>query len=148
MFYVANVITLSVVSELLWKFTLLVRYKLNIFRPPRVKQFDICALLFVGDVRFKPLYEMVFYGYWKALPSGSLSMLHVSLTLFPLCIGFCCSLFNYPLIIILIDFSAACVYIIALVAETILSPRLLNNGETIYCDSFGYTQYLGCINLV
>ena len=92
MFYVANVITLSVVLELLWKFTLLVRYKLNIFRPPRVNQFGIRALIFRGYARFIPLDKMVFYGYWKALPSGSLSMLHKALTFFPLCSGLCCSL--------------------------------------------------------
>ena len=84
MFYVANVITLSVVFELLWKFTLLIRYKLNIFRPPRVNQFDIRTLLFGCYARFIPLDKMVFYGYWKALPSGSSSMLHIALTLFPL----------------------------------------------------------------
>ena len=62
-FYVDNVITLSVVSEFLWNFTLLVRYKLNVFRPPRVNQFDIHALLFGGYTRFIPLDKMVFYGY-------------------------------------------------------------------------------------
>ena len=77
MFYVANVITLSVVLELLLKFTLLVRYRLNIFRPPWVNQFDIRALLFVGYDRFIPLHKMVFYDDWKALLSGSLLMLHI-----------------------------------------------------------------------
>ena len=71
MFYVANVITLSVYLELLWKFTLLVRYKLNIFRPPWVNHFYIRELLFGGYARFVPLDEMVFYGYWKYLPSVS-----------------------------------------------------------------------------
>ena len=51
MFYVANVITFSVFLDLLWKFTLLVRYRLNIFRPPRVNQFDIFARLFGGYAR-------------------------------------------------------------------------------------------------
>ena len=64
-FYVANVIKLRLVSELLWKFNLLARYKLNIFRPPRVNQFDIRALLFGGYARFTPLDKTVFYGYWK-----------------------------------------------------------------------------------
>ena len=60
MFYVADVITLSVVLELMRKSNLLVCYKLNIFRPPWVNQFDICALLFGGYARFIPLYKMVF----------------------------------------------------------------------------------------
>ena len=59
MFYVASVITFSVVSELLRGFTLLVCYKLNIIRHPRVKQFDIHALLFGGYTRFVPLDKMV-----------------------------------------------------------------------------------------
>ena len=61
--YVANIITLSVFLELLWKFILLVHYKLNIFRPPRVNQFDIHALLFRGYAKFIPLDKMVFYGH-------------------------------------------------------------------------------------
>ena len=97
MFYVANVITLRVVLELLWKFTLLVRYKLNIFYPPRLNQFDNLALLFGGCSRFVPLDKLVFYGYWKALTSGSLSMLYTALTLFLLCNWLCCSLSNYYL---------------------------------------------------
>ena len=68
MFHVANIITLSVVLELLRKFTLLVHYKLNRFWPPRVNQFDIRALLFGGYARFTLLDKMVFYGYWKTLP--------------------------------------------------------------------------------
>ena len=46
MSYVANVITVSVLLDLLYKSTLLVHYKLNVFRPPRVNQFDIRALLY------------------------------------------------------------------------------------------------------
>ena len=72
MFNVANVIKLSVVLELQWKFTLPVRYRLYIFRPPQVNQFDIRALLFGGYTRFIPLDKMVFYGYCKAPPSGIL----------------------------------------------------------------------------
>ena len=94
MFYVANIIILSVVLELLWKFTLLVRHKLNIFRPPRVNQFDICSLLFGGYARFIPLDKMVFYYYWKILPSGGSEMLHTALTLFIFCNGICCILYN------------------------------------------------------
>ena len=45
MLYVAIVITFSVFLGLLWNYSSLVYYKLNIFRPPRVNQFDICALL-------------------------------------------------------------------------------------------------------
>ena len=97
MFYVANVIALSIVSELPWNSILLVRYKLNIFRPPRVNQFNILALLFGGYPRFISLDKMVFYCYWKALSSGSSLMLHIDLTLFPLCNGLCCSLSNYYL---------------------------------------------------
>ena len=97
MFYVANVISLNVVSELLRKSTLLIRYKLNILRPPQMNQFDICALLFGGYKRFIPLDKIVFYGFWKALPSGSSSMLHIALILFPLCNGLYCSLSNYYL---------------------------------------------------
>ena len=63
---------------------------------------------------------MVFYGYWEALTSGSSSILHIDLTLFPLRGGICCSLSYYPLGIILLEFSATFVSIIALVAETIL----------------------------
>ena len=55
MFHVANVIMFSVFLELLCKFTLLVRYKLNRFRPPQVNHFDIRALLFGGYIRFIPL---------------------------------------------------------------------------------------------
>ena len=97
MFSVANIITLSVVPELLWKFTLIVRYKLRIFRPPRVNQFDIYAMLFWGYSRFTPLDKMLFYGYWKTLPSGSSLMLHIALRLFLLYNGLCCSLYNYYL---------------------------------------------------
>ena len=57
MFYVANVITLGVVLELLWKFTLLVYYQLNIFQPPWVNQFDILALLFGNYARFISVYK-------------------------------------------------------------------------------------------
>ena len=56
MFYVANVITFSMFSELLWKFTLLIRYKLSILWPLRVNQFGIPAMLFGGYSRFIQLY--------------------------------------------------------------------------------------------
>ena len=62
MLLVAKIIALSVVLELLWKSTLLVCYKLNIFRPPQVNHFDIRALLFGGYARFILLDRMVFYG--------------------------------------------------------------------------------------
>ena len=60
MFYVANVITLSVFLELPRKFNLLVRYKLNRFWSPRVNQFDTRALAFGGYARFIPLDKMVY----------------------------------------------------------------------------------------
>ena len=125
MFYVANVITFSVFSELLWKFTLLVHYKLNRFQPPQVNQFDSRALLYGSYDRFIPLYKMAFYGYWKSLPSVSFPMLHIGSTLFILCNVLCCSLSNYNIKIILIALSTTCVSIIALVAETILFTWLL-----------------------
>ena len=73
MFYVANVITFSVFVELLWKFTSLVRYKLNRFRPPRVNQFYICALKFGGYARLIPLFLYVSIENGN-LPSGSSSI--------------------------------------------------------------------------
>ena len=78
MFYIANAIKLSVFSKLLWKFTLLVRYKFNRFWPPRVNQFENFALLFGGYARFIPLDKMVSYGYWKTLTSGSSLMLNIA----------------------------------------------------------------------
>ena len=87
-----------------------------------MNQFDILGLLFGGYARFIQLDKIVFYGYWKSLTSGSLLMLHIALTLFPLYNGLGCSLFNCPLVIIIIAFSAMCVSIVALVAETILFP--------------------------
>ena len=65
MFYVDNVIKFSVFLELLWKFTLLVRYKLNLFQPLQVNQFDIFALLLDYYSRFTRLYKMFLYRYWK-----------------------------------------------------------------------------------
>ena len=61
-FYVANVITFSAFSELLWKSILLVRYKLNRFSFARVNQFDIRALLFGGYDRFILLDKMWIHG--------------------------------------------------------------------------------------
>ena len=132
MFYVDNTITFSVFLELLCKFTLLVRYKLNIFRPLHMNHFDINALLFGGYYRFIPLDKMVFYGHCKYLLSVSFSMLHIDLTLFLLCNGLCCSIYNYPLVIISIAFSTTCISIIYLVAETILFTWLLIIGENIW----------------
>ena len=48
--------------------------------------------------------------------------------IFPLCGGICCSLYNYPIGIILLDFSATFVSIIDLVAENILFPWILIIG--------------------
>ena len=97
MFYKANFIKLSVVLDLLWKYSLLLCYKLNIFRRPWVNQFNVCALLFRGYIMFIPLDKMVFYGYWKDLNSGSSSMLHIALNLCPLYYGLYFSLSNYYL---------------------------------------------------
>ena len=66
-------------------------YKLNIFRPPRVNQFYIHALLFGGYARFVPLDKISFYGYWKTLPSSSSPMLHIAWNFFLLCNGICYS---------------------------------------------------------
>ena len=120
MFYLANVIRLNVVLELLRKSTLLVDYRLNFFWPPRVKQFDIRALLFGGYARFIPLDKMVFYGYWKALPYVSSWILHIALTFFLLCSVLCCSLSNYCINSYNINLFCLCFFIINLVAETIL----------------------------
>ena len=60
MFYVANIITLSIFLEVLWKSTLLVYYKLYIFWPPLVNQFDIHGLFFGGYTRFILLDKWVF----------------------------------------------------------------------------------------
>ena len=62
MFYVASVIKVCVFSDVLWKSTLPVRYKLNRFRLPLVNYFDICALLFLCYISFIPLDKMVLYG--------------------------------------------------------------------------------------
>ena len=59
MFYVASFITFRLFSDFLWKSNLLICYKLNIFRPPQVKQFDMRSLLFGGFARFIPLDKMV-----------------------------------------------------------------------------------------
>ena len=62
MLYVASVITFSVFSELLWKSTLLVHYRLNIFWRPWVNPFDICVILFVRYAIFVRLDKFVLYG--------------------------------------------------------------------------------------
>ena len=70
-----NVITSILFLELLRKSTLLVRYKLNILRPPRVNHFDNSALLFGGYGSFISLDKMVLYMVYLYLSSGSWSML-------------------------------------------------------------------------
>ena len=87
MFYINIIITFSLFSELLWKSTLLVRYKLNRFLFTRVSKFDIHALLFGGYYRFIPLDKMVFIENIN-LPSVSSSMSQIYLTLFLFCNGF------------------------------------------------------------
>ena len=61
MFYLANIITFNTFLELLCKYALLLSYKLNIFHPLQVNQFDICELLFGGYTRFILLDKMVLY---------------------------------------------------------------------------------------
>ena len=80
--------------EIPWKSTLLVCYKSNIFWTPQVNQFDIRKLLISVYYRFILLDKIIFYGYWKALPSGISLMLHIALTLFLLCNGIHCTIFN------------------------------------------------------
>ena len=63
------------------------------------------------------------------LPSWSSSLSQLSFTLFPLCKDSYFSLFNYPIVKILIALAATCVSIIALVAKTILFSWLLIIGE-------------------
>ena len=101
MFYVANVITFSIFLELVWESTLLLRYKLNRFRPPHVNQFDIHALLFRGYIRFILLDKMIYRDNGN-LPSGSSPMSQLSLTLFMLCTVLSLYSFNFTLRIILI----------------------------------------------
>ena len=62
MLYVSKFIKFKAFLDLLWKYNLLVHYKLKKFRPPRVYQFDIHALLFWGYSRFIPLDKTVLYG--------------------------------------------------------------------------------------
>ena len=86
MMYVASIIRFRVFSELLRKSTLLAHCKLNIFWPPLVNQFDICALLFGGYDRFITLYKW-YYMVIGDLTSGSSSMSQLTLTLSLLCNG-------------------------------------------------------------
>ena len=65
MFYVASIIPFRVFLELLWKSTLLLRYKLNILWPRWLNHFDIMALLIGGYARFIPLDKIVLYVSWK-----------------------------------------------------------------------------------
>ena len=58
----------SVPLDLLWKISLLIRYKLDIFRSLWVQQFYICELLFGGYARFIPLDKMVYLYHRKPCP--------------------------------------------------------------------------------
>ena len=60
MFYIDRVIKFSAFFRLLWKYTLLVHYKLIIFRPPRVNHFGFCAMLFGCYARFILVDKIVF----------------------------------------------------------------------------------------
>ena len=84
MFYVDKIITCSVFPELLSKYTLIVRYKLNRFGLHVLNQLDISALLFSGYTRFI-LLNKCSYMVIGNLPSGSSSMSQLALKLFPLC---------------------------------------------------------------
>ena len=55
MFNVSNIVKFCAFSELLWEYTVFIRYKLNRLWTSRVNQFDIFALLFGGYARFIPL---------------------------------------------------------------------------------------------
>ena len=68
MLYVANVTTFSVILELLCKFTVLIRYKLNILQPTWVNHFDIHALLFGGYTRLIQLDKMFYIDNGKHYP--------------------------------------------------------------------------------
>ena len=81
MFYVAIVIIFSIFLEVLWKSTLLVRYKLNIFRPPQVNEFGIRELLFGSYSRFIPL-DKWSYMVNINLPPGRSSISQLALALF------------------------------------------------------------------
>ena len=67
---------------------------------------------------------MVFCGYWKTLPSGSSLMLHITLTLFPLCNGICCSISNYYLNNSNSVLHYMCLYYVLSGWNYIISPKL------------------------
>ena len=73
---------------------------------------DICALLFGGYAKLI-LLDKLSYMVSVNLPSFSSSMSQLYFILFPLCNGIYFFLLNYPLRIVLIYFSATCVYNIA-----------------------------------
>ena len=81
-FYLANVITFSLFLGLLRWYNLLVRYKLNRFRPLRVNQFDICALLFGGYTRFILLGKIVYRYNGKPYPLWNFIDVTVSFDIF------------------------------------------------------------------
>ena len=102
LFYESNVIIFSIDLELLWKPTLLIRYKLNIFWYPRVNQFDIFAL-FVRSLRQVHTVRLKWYFMVdENLPSGSSLMSEIAWHYFCCVMNSYCIHFNYPLGIILI----------------------------------------------
>ena len=127
-FYVDTIINFSFFLELLWKSTLLVRYKLNKFRSPQVNQFDICAVLYGSYARFVPLDKMVYMNNGNLI-SGSSPMSQLSWNCFYCLMDYYCSIFNYTLGIVIIAFTTLCVSITAIVAKTIIFFWLLILGE-------------------
>ena len=86
MFYVGSVIIFSIFPQLLKKSTLLVRYKLNRFRSPRVNQFDF-LYCYSQDTPGSYCQIKGSYIFSVNLHSGSSSVSQLDLTLFPLCNG-------------------------------------------------------------
>ena len=62
MFYVDRVIKLSVFLELLWKYSLILRYKLNRFRPQRIEPVGYLCTFIWRLRRVHNVRQMVLYG--------------------------------------------------------------------------------------
>ena len=119
MSYLASVITVSVFLELLWKSSLLVCSKLNIFRCPQVNQFDLVDC-YLSVPPYSYHYIQLYICIMETWPF-EVHQCHSHLwDCFYCVIDYFRIMFNYPLEIFIIAFSATCVSIIALVAETIL----------------------------
>ena len=81
-------------------------------------------------------------------PSVSSLMSHLTLTFFCCVMGFYCSLFNYPLRIIIIAFSHTCVSVVALVVETISFSLIIIMVEITLNKFFMWHQFVGLNNLL